>query len=350
MPVKILYSDAIFSFLEKARGLARRILREEVGLAVERGRDYFYVRNVAHPLHLVTFEHFSRLGYFQAEFYEVGINKVFLFENDEKLCDLLRHELAHYLTFIEHGPHATSHGREFHGLCKRYGWSAEVPRAVIPIEKMEQHEKLLKRVRKLLSLSQSHHQGEAEAATIKAQELLIKHNLNVSESYHSTCLLRILPQRRCSAKLRAISSILRTFFVYPVFSYTYEGVHLEILGEKIDVEIAEYVAHFLDQKFEMLWEQAKREQPNLKGISAKNSFFRGLSQGYALKVQALSAALVEEKGSQLVATAHRIYSGLSNRRSYYREHRAASALGKEKGQNLTIQKGIKTGNGTKLIT
>jgi len=346
--MKILYSDAIFAFLEKVSKLAGHILREEMRLNV--GRAHFYVNGVIHPLNFVTFEHPSRLGYFQVEFCEIGINKVFLFENNEKLCDLLRHELAHYLTFIEYGPHATHHGREFHSVCRRYGWGSEIPLAAIPIEKMEQHEKLLNRVRKLLSLAQSHHRGEAEAATLKAQKLLIKHNLNVSKSDHSTYLLRIFPQKRCSAKLHAISSILRTFLVYPVFSYTAEGVHLELLGEKIDVEIAEYVAHFLDQKFETLWEQAKREQPNLRGLAAKNSFFRGISQGYALKTQARSAALIERKESQLIATAHHIYSGLSSKRSYYREHKAAAMLGEKRGKHLTIQEGIKMNNTTKLIT
>jgi len=109
--MEILYSQAIFSFLKKGHRLALRILREEVHLKV--GNTRFYLNNRSYPLHLVAFEHPSRLGYFRAEFYEIGINKSYLFESEKDLLDLLRHELAHYLTFIKHGPHVPHHGKDF---------------------------------------------------------------------------------------------------------------------------------------------------------------------------------------------------------------------------------------------
>jgi hypothetical protein len=345
--MEILYSNVIFAFLKKAKFLARKILSEEMKLRV--GRTRFFIKNTSYPLHFVTFEHPSKLGYFQSDLMEIGINKVFLFESEEKLLDLIRHELAHYLTFIEHGSYVPHHGKAFHAICKRYGWNTEISRAVIQIEKITQNEKLLDKIRKLLSLAKSHHQSEAEAATLKAQELLIKYNLDLRESGDTMHLLRILPQKRSSAKLHAISSILKTFLVHPVFNHGKGCVYLELLGEKVNVEIAEYVAHFLDQKFELLWKQAKKEQPKLKGLASKNSFFRGLSEGYLSKTQPQTKALVKIE-KQLIEIAHRVYPHLCHAKSFSKHHKIAAIMGQKKGKKLFIQHGIKTNNSIKLIT
>jgi len=345
--MEILYSNAIFSFLKRVKHLAQKILSEELFLKV--GRTRFFIKNTSYPLHFVTFEHPSKLGYFQSDLFEIGINKAFLFESEEKLLDLLRHELAHYLTFIEQGPHVPHHGKAFHAICRRYGWNTEISRAVIKIEKVTQNEKLLDKVRKLLSLAESPHQSEAEAATMKAQELLIKYNLDLRERGDTMHLLRILPQKRSSTKLHAISSILRTFLVHPVFNHGKGCVYLELLGEKVNVEIAEYVAHFLDQKFEFLWNQAKKENPKLKGLASKNSFFRGLSKGYLRKTQTHSKALIKME-NQLIETAHRVYPHLCSTKSLSKHHEIAAIMGQKKGKSLIIQNGIKANNGIKLIT
>ncbi|NGX50501.1 MAG: Protein SprT [Chlamydiae bacterium] len=335
--MQILYSNTIFTFLKRARSLARKILSEEAALEV--GRSRFLMNRRSYPLHFVAFEHPSKLGYFQADFYEIGINKAFLFESEEKLLDLLRHELAHYLTFIEYGPHIPHHGSEFHSICKKYGWGSEVSRAVVKIERAAQNEKILEKVRKLLSLAESPHQREAEAATLKAQELLLKYNLELKEECDEMLLVRILPQKRSSAKLQAISSILRSFLVHPIFNHGKGVVYLELLGERVNVEVAEYVAHFLDKKFELLWKQAKDENPKLRGLASKNSFFRGLSEGYLCKTQIDSHALIKME-KQLIDISRRVYPHLTSARGLYKHNEAAAQMGQKKGKSLIIQPAV----------
>lgn len=344
--MEILYSSAIFALLKRAQKLSRKILAEEVSLPL--GRSRFFVKNTGYPLHFIAFEHPSRLGYFQADLYEIGINKVYLFESDENLLNLLRHELAHYLTYIYYGPHVSHHGKEFHEICQRYGWNTEVSRAAIKTEKIAHQEKVLAKVHKLLSLANSSHQGEAEAATLKAQELLLKYNLNLKETRDEMRLLRLFPQKRSSAKLSAISSILRTFLVYPVFNHGKGCVYLELVGEKVNVEVAEYVANFLDQKFEKLWQEAKKETPDLKGIASKNSFFRGLAKGYLDKAKVYSHALIKLE-NQLVEKAHQIYPHLNSAKSFFKHHDKAAQIGQKKGENLNIQQGIKSKSNVKFL-
>lgn len=344
--MEILYSETIFAFIKKCKGLARKILSEEMNLRV--GRSRFFVKNTSYPLHIVTFEHPSRLGYFQADLFEIGVNKTYLHEGDKSLLDLLRHELAHYMTFITFGPQVPHHGKEFLSICKQYGWNAEVSRAVIQGDKIKKNEKILGKVQKLLSLSDSPHPEEAEAATLKAKELLLKYSLEFREECDEMHLLRFLPRKRSSAKLHAISSILRTFLVYPVFNHGRGCVYLEILGKKVHVEVAEYVANFLDNKFELLWKEAKKETPSLKGAVSKNSFFRGLAEGYTQKSEKQSSALIRME-NQLTTLAANVYPHLASSRSSYKHHETANKLGKDKGKKLSINRGLKKKNDVKLL-
>lgn len=336
--MRIIYSDVIFSFLKKVKSLVQRILVTEMQI-VTRSKGFIF-NDIFYPLNFVTFEHPSTLGYFQKDFFEIGINKVFVFENEEILLDVLRHELAHYVTFIEYGPNVSLHGTAFRATCKRYKWKSTISRATLNIEKMAHNEKLLKRVQKLLALGSSHNPHEAEVAIIKARQLLVKYNLDLKESNETTYLSRIFPQKRNSAKLRAISSIVSTFFVHSIFNYGNGVMYLELLGEKTNIEIAEYVAHFLNQKFDMLWEQTKKEHAYLKGLASKNSFFRGLAQGYLHKTRMHSSAALIKIEQQLIQSVQRIYPKLCTMKCAFKHNEIATRLGHKNGVNLNVYSGI----------
>ncbi|WP_194848531.1 SprT-like domain-containing protein [Candidatus Neptunochlamydia vexilliferae] len=332
--MEILYSKTILAFLKKVKGLAQEILTEEMSLPV--GRSRFHIGALSYPLHFTVFDHPSKLGYFQHDLYEIGINKLFLLEEEETIKDLLRHELAHYMTFIEHGPDVSPHGKEFREICKKYGWSTEVARAQVSIEKAVKNKQIVDKVRKLLSLATSPEPKEAEAATLKAQELLAKYNVKFHEEDDPIHLLRVLQKKRGSAKLQAIASILRLFFVYPIFNHGKGVLYLEILGDPLNIEVAEYVAHFLDHHFELLWKEAKKEEPRLKGTVAKNSFFRGIAEGYEKKGLPTSRTLIQIEKS-LAA----IYPQITSRKVSYHHSEAAAKKGREKGKGLKIREGLR---------
>lgn len=332
--MQILYSKTILAFLKKVKGLSKEILAEEMSLSVHRSR--FSIRGISYPLHFVLFDHPSKLGYFQQDLYEIGVNKLFLLENDKEIKDLLRHELAHYMTFIEHGPEVLPHGKEFQNVCKRYGWTPAISRAKVPLKEAVKNKRIVEKIRKLLSLAESPHPEEAKAATLKAQELLAKYNVNVQEEEDEIHLLRVLQSKRSSAKLQAIASILRLFFIYPVFNHGKGTLYLEILGDPLNIEVAEYVAHFLDRHFEVLWKETKKEDPRLKGTIAKNSFFRGLAEGYGKRAIPTEKALIcIEKSLAL------IYPHLSSKKVSYHHSEAAAKRGREKGRLMKIREGVR---------
>jgi len=334
--MNLLYSETICLFLKKVKKEAQAIIKND--MALKCGSRRFWLKDIGYPLHFVVFEHPTKMGYFDAEMYEIGVNKCFLFEETTSLQDLLRHELAHYLTFIIYGPSVPHHGQEFRQVCALYGWETEVKRATIPPAKQRQTLRMVEKVQKLFALSQSHHTHEAELAMLKARELLIKYHLtNVSEEKEEMHIHRLFKQKRSSAKLQAIASILKHFFVYPVFNQGKNCVYLEIFGDPINLEIATYVGHFLDKELERLWKHS-----SLKGLRAKNSFFRGLAQGYDQKMKPLpnqEKAIVSLE-NQLAKAASKAYPNLSTTSCRSFADLKATRLGSDLGKKLQIKPGL----------
>lgn len=309
-----------------------------MGLKV--GQKRFFLGSTSYPLQFVVFDHHSRFGHFESRLFEIGINKLFLLEKDEEIKNILRHELAHYITFIEYGENVRSHGKEFRKICKRYGWPSEISKAQIPIEKAIKNKRIVEKVRKLLSLGDSPHIEEAESAALKAKELLSKYNLELNEPDEETLVLRVLEKKRGGAKLQAIASILRTFFVYPIFNHGKGVLYLEIIGDRVNVEVAEYVAHFLDSQFEILWREGRKKTPFMKGTASKNSFFRGLAEGYQKRELPSSKALIRIE-NELALRVEKIYPHLSSSKVSYHHNVRAANQGKFFGRNLKIRESLR---------
>ena len=134
-----------------------------------------------------------------------------------------------------------------------------------------------------------------------------------------------------------------------VFSRAQGAICLEIVGTVVNVEIAEYVAHFLDIELEKQWEQARCKHRSLKGMLAKNSFFLGLAKGYCEKVATLKrsysgdlsrALLVLEK--KLVDAKAMVYPRLRYTRTSAGFCPASSSLGHTAGSSLTINPAIRS--------
>lgn len=340
-----IYSQTIVCFVQELKHTLKIILTREVGLKCYGDRFYNRKQTKSFPLSVVIYNHKPMLGYFDAEFYELGFHEQLMHCKKEQLHDILRHELAHYLAFIEYGPTIQSHAHEFKAICKRYGWGENVSSATVHLEAGTNEESgVLRKVKKLMALGSSQHAHEAEQAMLKSQELLLKHKLEFTEESSDSKIYvqRILKVKKETAKLRAIAVILKTFFVSIVYHRGDEYTHLEILGDAVNVEIAEYVAEVLDAELDHLWDKAKKST-RLKGAVAKNSFFLGIAQGYCNKVEALKkehtpevtqALLVLEK--QLVDAQKLVYRRLSSRKTTHNFCPSSAALGQKMGQKLNI--------------
>ncbi|MBC7540427.1 MAG: DUF2786 domain-containing protein [Bacteriovorax sp.] len=359
-----LHSKTISAFISRVRNDVREIVNNEMKLKMERSRILY--KGILYPLNIVVFEDNTRLGYFDSRSYELGLSKKLMYQaKDEVLKNIIRHELAHFMCYLLLGPQIL-HGEEFHTACKSFGWGPEVYCAYANIdlenEKVSQSdektEKILARLKKLLALASSDNIHERELATLKANQLLLEHNLDLSKTRHDSddeivYVKRVLEATRKSAKHVAIYEILKTFFVSPVFNHGRGIFYLEVIGDITSVELADYVAHFLDTELSVLWKQTQKENPRLKGKSSKNSFFNGIAIGYIEKIEKQKSTLAT--GGDLVAIEKNIQKNL--RIVYPRighsslsggQHNAeAHNAGKTKGANLSIKPALNSGSSSK---
>lgn len=348
----IVYSKKIIRFIQEIKKAAKEILAKEVGLKVSGERFYDFRNSFSYPLVVVVYNNKSMLGYFNPDFYEMGFHESLMHVSRDQLHNIIRHELGHYLTFILHGPFAQAHGNEFKGLCQRFGWSEEVSRATVCLEgaqeaAQKEESTVLRKVQKLLALSTSSNKNEAELAMIKSQQLLLKHNLDIKfieqEEEEKVYLKRILEQKKENAKMRSIGRILETFFVNTIIHRGSDYTYLEIVGTAVNLEIAEYVAAFLDKELDKQWDETRKEHLYLKGIIAKNSFFEGVAKGYCLKIGELNkqhdeptcqSLMVIEK--QLNEAKEMVYPHLRFVKRSGNRCGFSSALGESVGKQLSI--------------
>lgn len=361
----LVYSKTIQSFLLKVKTRAHLIMKDDMGLEVRRSR--FVWRGFLYPLHFVVFEDPSKLGFFHAGSYQIGLHKKLMYlAKDEVIENILRHELAHFYTFLLHGEsfhQLLPHGEEFKSTCKKFLWGPEISSAYSIIEKenmasphSDEFEKIKSKIEKLLALSQSENPHEAEAATIKANSYLVKYNLkhlNISvDDLGETVVLSAYSAKRLNAIINGLYDILQYFHVQPVLNRNKEGVSLDIVGSRLNVEIAHYMANFIVNEFENLWLLTKKKH-QFKGIKKKNSYLLGLAKGLSEKLrlerQHLKASdhgkdlMVLE--NQLMTRVQLAFPRLSRQQSSQASlDHDALMKGKSDGRNMKLRPGVSQGN------
>lgn len=356
------YSSKIVSYIREIRVAIKEVLTGEVGLRVRGDRFFDRAEQHSYPIDVVVFNNKAVLGYFDPEFYELGFHQQLMFVNRGQLLNVIRHELAHYIAFIDYGILKTPHSEEFRNLCKKMGWGPEVYSRSCSLDnehpQAEEENVILRKIQKLMALATSGNCYEAEQAMIKAQQMLLKHNIDsryLGEDGEVMVLSRVMKQKKAGAMMSAIAQILKTFFVTTVYNRGTTYTHLEIAGTKVNVEIAEYVAEFLQTELEKLWQQM-RQKMRLKGIIARNSFLLGVAKGYCDKVSALKQSYSAEEAralmileKQLVGAKEMIYPRLSESRSSRAYCHESEALGKMAGRNLTIHPAIRDANRSSAV-
>lgn len=353
-----LYSEASLAFIAKSESFLKEILSSETPYKLRRSR--FEYLGHTYPIHIVVFTAQDKIGYFDPHTYQIGLHESLMYTvSDDNLKDIIRHELAHYLCYIMGSTDTTAHGPHFKGLCERFGWNETVSKASFNIdlelksEERQEQLKLVKKVKALLKLAESDNVHEAELATLKANQLILKHNIkNLDFQERIIYSETLLIFKRRNAKLSTIYDIIKHFLVRPVLIYGKNQVALEVNGHKENIELAKHISHFLDEELERLWEK----ETSLKGRKAKNSFFMGIAKGYEQKTKQLNNEFHPSEQNALIKVQRQldediklIYKRLSYSKSSSTTDRDAYHKGKKKGQSLTIHSPIKNKAKTFLL-
>lgn len=224
--------------------------------------------------------------------------------------------------------------------------------------------KLIDRIQKLLSLATSPNEHEAKLAAAKANEMLVKHNLSISDvelqartddSYENREVgtYKVMP-----FEARWVIKIMdRHFFVKSIYrearryKVSEKGMaKVWFVGEKTNVEVASYVFQFLVNKYKQLW----KEYQSHNGLrhELKGAYYEGLTAGLSYQLSerrkdvesSMALVVVDDPNLQRQMEKYFPKLGTSSLRPMVRDDEIASD-GFAKGKDLHIARGIEKKDG-----
>ena len=227
------------------------------------------------------------------------------------VMETLRHEMAHqYVAEQMGGQDGSPHGTAFRAACRLLrvspaasGKGGEV--SPLMMESGPSDNAVREKIAKLLSLATSPNEHEAHLAMEKARQLLLKHNLSLSDINDERqryslrqlggCITR--RQRHQSSIAHLIS---KYFFVEVVWDLGYDphlnrrGWLLLIHGTPVNLDMAEYVYHFLNQLLPQLWLQYQQRTGDFSN-APRLHYYWGVVRGFLEKLEEQDQSLVREQ-------------------------------------------------------
>jgi hypothetical protein len=231
------------------------------------------------------------------------------------VMDTLRHEMAHqYVDEVElQAPGQRPHGRTFKEACQRLRCSAAARAgaedmvtdgtAASDDSISAEDERVVRRLKKVLSLASSPNEHEAQAAVKKARVLLLQYNVDIVEldrrRAYSSRALGPVKARRASWELWLAMILNQFFFVEVLWGLSYdaardrEGTVLQIFGTDANLDMSEYVYDYLSHLLDTLWVSYKKSQ-GLQDNRERQRYFAGVTQGFYGKLEEQERALDQE--------------------------------------------------------
>ncbi len=254
----------------------------------------------------------TRLGAWHRETRVISLSEAHVLRDPWMgVMETLRHEMAHqYVDEILGGDDSAPHGPKFKEACQLLrvsphasGKGGEVTPVVGGI--LEGDNPIREKISKLLSLATSSNEHEAQLAMEKARYLLLKYNLSLQDvgEAGSRYGVRQLgrPRSRVQRYENAIASLLRDFFfVEVIWDRGYDplsqkrGTFLKIHGTKLNLDMAEYAAVFLENLLPQLW-RAHQKAVRLRSNAGRLHYYWGVVVGFSEKLRGQTDRLAREQ-------------------------------------------------------
>lgn len=330
------------------------------------------------PIAIEVTENKSYLGRWMPEERKIELSRSLILKQPwDTVLHILKHEVAHQICSeiynIDDG-----HGEYFQRACQRLGVLPPFNQASIDItpdlinqwnRDSENTSPHWRKIEKLLSLAQSKNKNESYQAMAKAQQLIIKYNIdcglkpNESKSDHVYCIINHKKKRIEFHQSQIVSLLTKYYFVRALYADLYDAetdqVHkvIELFGKKQNVAISEHIYWFLLQQANDLWRKNKTSSMNKRsyyigffsGIrstlekTTKNSMKSSINGLSATETKTLIAHESEQVADFLRTRYPRIHSRANNYRGSYNHDDFSKGQGD--GQNVRISKGIKNSTG-----
>ncbi len=315
-----------------------------------------------------------RLGEWDPGKREIALGRQFVMDHSwHAVRDVLHHEMAHQLAHeVLGGLRETPHGPAFREACRLLRIEPDATGRYERIEDTPDRgasDAVLIKIKKLFALAESPNTHEAEAAMLKAHQLIARYNidllaLNKERSFVSMLVGR--PALRHTRDNYNLANLIQDFyFVQGIWVPIYVvekgkmGRVLELSGTAANVEMAvyvfDYIRHFIDGQ----WRLFNGRKGH--GLRRKVDFAVGVLDGFRRKLEptkkfsidsAQTRALVSLEDPMLDKYLKYKYPHTrSFRRQGVGQDPEILRAGIAAGETLVIAKGVaETSEGGKLIT
>lgn len=306
-----------------------------------------------------------RWGHWSGGNREIVMSRSLVLEHSwSAVRQVLKHEMAHqFAEEVLGARNEPPHGAGFKKAC--YHLRAD-PAASGNFKLLDEkvledsknrEDKMMVRIKKLMSLAQSRNQHEAEAAMAKAHELVDKYNIDLVRLEQDRNFVSVFlgePMLRRFREEHRLAYLLGEFYyVYCLWVSTYVmekgkmGRVLEISGTEKNVQIAGYVYDFVNRFIESQWRKYNRN----RGLNRyrRTDFALGLLEGFEQKLNSQSQQRASATGYGIIKVedpllkkyaAYRYPHITTNRGKPLRQNPEVRKDGEKVGQKLVISKGI----------
>jgi hypothetical protein len=283
----------------------------------------------------------------------------------DSVREILLHEMAHQFTAQVFGDMDKSpHGPLFKQACYLLRANPKASGTFRPLRdriKNPEHDvmdRLMVRIKKLLALAESRNRHEAEAAMLKAHELIAKYNVDLLDDDKNGDLISVFlgqPALRHLKEEYYLANLLQDFyFIRGIWVSTFVldkekmGRVLEISGTAKNIKLASYVYDFIRRYIDSQWMAYNKT----RGLNRyrKSDFAVGIIEGFRGKLTSYTRqnekiknyfAVVQKTNSALEHYFAYKYPHTANiRKAVSNQHQTILKDGKKLGRQLVIAKGI----------
>jgi len=287
----------------------------------------------------------------------------------DSIRDVLLHETAHQIAQQMRGASAeTSHGPSFKRACAKLGIDPVASTKYVPLQdrllrdaSVPQDQRKI-RIKKLLALAESKNRHEAEAAMLKAHELIAKYNIDHLDQGPVSDLISVFigqPALRHPKEAYFLANLIQDFyFVRGLWVCTYVmekgkmGRVLEISGSIENIKLASYVNDFIQHYIDSQW--AVYNKTNEFNRYRKSDFAVGVIEGFRSKLTSYTRqqnkiktylAVVRKTDSLLEQYFSYKYPHTVNiRKKVSHQNETIVEDGKKIGKKLVITRGVSGGH------
>ncbi len=359
--------------------LERRILH---GLSCEweaavADLDVAYRRMMVKPLFKIRSMK-RKLGAWSGHLREICLSRDLVLNRPwDSVREVLRHEMAHQLARkLLGGREEPPHGPLFRRACLLLRADPRASGGYPTLEEVVSgaaepgEDRILRRVKKLMALAGSGNAHEAEAALVKARELIARHNVDLLATAEPDFVSVFLgrPALRHRRETYALANLIQEhYFVAGIWipAYVVEkgrmGRVLEISGTLDNVRLASYIHDFVSRFIGTQWADYNRDKRLTH--HRRTDFALGVVDGFRIQLEARKGeveAALGEKARDLVPMndprfqgymAHRYPRTRSFRRGAASRDDGVRKDGKRVGEDLVIHEGVdESGNRRRLLT